>query len=44
MDTMLLNGLARQTINQNLIKIGADWFLDGAGDLARALGITAFEM
>src|SRR5712691_12437459 len=27
-----------------LLLVGADWFLDGAGDLARALGISALVL
>src|SRR6476661_4591218 len=32
------------TAGATLLLAGADWFLDGAGDLARALGISALVL
>ncbi|HLI08889.1 MAG TPA: sodium:calcium antiporter [Ktedonobacteraceae bacterium] len=37
----LLIALFLLAIGTGLLLIGADWFLDGAGDLARALGLSA---
>jgi len=40
----LLFALGLLLIGTILLIIGADWFLDGAGDLARALGISALVL
>jgi len=40
----LLFALGLLLIGTVLLIIGADWFLDGAGDLARALGISALVL
>src|SRR5947209_2355045 len=40
----LLLALILLLIGTVLLVIGADWFLDGAGDLARALGISALVL
>src|SRR6267154_2446486 len=40
----LLLALILLLIGTVLLVVGADWFLDGAGDLARALGISALVL
>src|SRR2546430_6417118 len=40
----LLLALGLLLIGTVLLVIGADWFLDGAGDLARALGVSALVL
>ncbi len=40
----LLLALGLLLIGTVLLVVGADWFLDGAGDLARALGISALVL
>ncbi len=40
----LLLALGLLVIGTLLLLVGADWFLDGAGDLARALGISALVL
>src|SRR5947209_20562417 len=40
----LLLALILLLIGTVLLVIGADWFLDGAGDLARALGVSALVL
>src|SRR5437588_2713458 len=43
MGTLLL-ALGLLLIGTVLLVVGADWFLDGAGDLARALGVSALVL
>jgi len=43
MGTLLL-ALGLLAIGTLLLVLGADWFLDGAGDLARALGVSALVL
>jgi len=40
----LLLALAFLLVGTVLLIVGADWFLDGAGDLARALGVSALVL
>ncbi len=40
----LLLALGLLAIGTLLLVVGADWFLDGAGDLARALGVSALVL
>src|SRR5258708_2629082 len=40
----LLLALILLLIGTVLLVVGADWFLDGAGDLARALGVSALVL
>jgi cation:H+ antiporter len=40
----LLLALGLLLIGTTLLVVGADWFLDGAGDLARALGVSALVL
>jgi cation:H+ antiporter len=40
----LLLALGLLLIGTALLIVGADWFLDGAGDLARALGVSALVL
>ncbi len=40
----LLLALGLLLIGTALLVVGADWFLDGAGDLARALGVSALVL
>jgi len=40
----LLLALGLLAIGTLLLIVGADWFLDGAGDLARALGVSALVL
>ncbi len=40
----LLLALGMLAIGTLLLVVGADWFLDGAGDLARALGVSALVL
>lgn len=40
----LLFALGLLLIGTVLLVVGADWFLDGAGDLARALGVSALVL
>jgi cation:H+ antiporter len=40
----LLLALGLLLIGITLLVVGADWFLDGAGDLARALGVSALVL
>jgi cation:H+ antiporter len=40
----LLPTLGLLVIGTLLLVVGADWFLDGAGDLARALGVSALVL
>src|ERR1700676_4919921 len=41
---MLLLALGLLTFGTLLLVVGADWFLDGAGDLARAFGVSALVL
>jgi cation:H+ antiporter len=43
MGTLLL-ALGLLVVGKLLLVLGADWFLDGAGDLARALGVSALVL
>src|SRR6266849_10734492 len=36
--------LALLVVGTSLLMLGADWFLDGAGDLTRALGVSALVL
>ncbi len=38
---LLFLALGLLLVGTVLFVVGADWFLDGAGDLARALGVSA---
>jgi hypothetical protein len=40
----LLLALGLLAIGTVLLIVGADWFLDGAADLARALGVSALVL
>src|SRR2546425_6135419 len=40
----LLFALGLLLVGTVLLVVGADWFLDGAGDLARALGVSALVL
>lgn len=40
----LLFALGLLAVGTLLLVVGADWFLDGAGDLARALGVSALVL
>src|SRR5579859_1732435 len=41
---LLILALGLLLVGTVLLVIGADWFLDGAGDLARALGVSALVL
>ena len=40
----LIIDVGRLAIGTGLLLVGADWFLDGAGDLARSLGVSALVL
>ncbi len=41
---LLFLALGLLLVGTVLLVVGADWFLDGAGDLARALGVSALVL
>ena len=40
----LLFALGLLAVGTTLLLVGADWFLDGVGDLARSLGMSALVL